>query len=76
MYRLFGISYDDYMTIECKECNHAWTAVRVTNARGERAWVTNNYGMCDFGYEKPFRHYHDGKTHSFGKKYEDFIFAK
>lgn len=73
MYRLFGIS--DYMTIECKECNHAWTAVRVTNARGERAWVTNDYGMCDFGYEKPFRHYHDGKKHS-GKLYENFIFAK
>lgn len=73
MYRLFGIS--DYMTIECKECNHAWTAVRVTNARGERAWITNDYGMCDFGYEKPFRHYHDGKKHS-GKLYENFVFAK
>ena len=73
MYRLFGIS--DYMTIECKECNHAWTAVRVTNARGERAWVTNNYSMCDFGYEKPFRHYHDGKKHS-GKLYENFVFVK
>lgn len=75
MYRLFGISYDDYMTIECKECNHAWTSVHVTNARGERAWVTNNYGMCDFGYEKPFRHYHDGKKHA-GKLYENFVFAK
>ena len=75
MYRLFGISYDDYMTIECKECNHAWTSVHVTNARGERAWVTNNYGMFDFGYEKPFRHYHDGKKHS-GKLYENFVFAK
>lgn len=75
MYRLFGISYDDYMTIECKECNHAWTAVRVTNARGERAWITNDYGMCDFGYEKPFRHYHDGKKHA-GKLYENFVFAK
>lgn len=73
MYRLFGIS--DYMTIECKECNHAWTSVHVTNARGERAWVTNNYGMCDFGYEKPFRHYHDGKKHA-GKLYENFVFAK
>lgn len=75
MYRLFGISSNDYMTIECKECNHAWTSVHVTNARGERAWVTNNYGMCDFGYEKPFRHYHDGKKHS-GKLYENFVFAK
>lgn len=73
MYRLFGIS--DYMTIECKECNHAWTAVRVTNARGERAFVTNDYGMCEFGYEKPFRHYHDGKKHA-GKLYENFVFAK
>lgn len=73
MYRLFGIS--DYMTIECKECNHAWTAVRVTNARGERAWVTNDYGMFDFGYEKPFRHYHDGKKHA-GKLYENFVFVK
>lgn len=75
MYRLFGISDDDYMTIECKECNHAWTSVHVTNARGERAWVTNNYSMGDFGYEKPFRHYHDGKKHS-GKLYENFVFAK
>lgn len=75
MYRLFGISSNDYMTIECKECNHAWTSVHVTNARGERAWVTNNYKMCDFGYEKPFRHYHDGKKHS-GKLYENFVFAK
>ena len=73
MYRLFGIS--DYMTIECKECNHAWTAVRVINARGERAWVTNNYGMVKFGYEKPFRHYHDGKKHA-GKLYENFVFVK
>lgn len=75
MYRLFGINSNDYMTIECKECNHAWTSVHVTNARGERAWVTNNYKMCDFGYEKPFRHYHDGKKHS-GKLYENFVFAK
>ena len=75
MYRLFGISSNDYMTIECKECNHAWTVVRLTNARGERAWVTNDYGMCDFGYEKPFRHYHDGKKHA-GKLYENFVFAK
>lgn len=76
MYELFGISFKDYTTIVCYECNHAWTAVRVTNARGERAWVTNDYGMCKTGFEKPYRHYHDGKTHSFGKKYEDFIFAK
>lgn len=75
MYRLFGISSNDYMTIECKECNHAWTSVHVTNARGERAWITNDYKMCDFGYEKPFRHYHDGKKHS-GKLYENFVFAK
>lgn len=73
MYRLFGIS--DYMTIECKECNHAWTAVRVTNARGERAWCINDYKMAEWGYEKPFRHYHDGKKHS-GKLYENFVFAK
>lgn len=73
MYRLFGIS--DYMTIECKECNHAWTCVRVTNARGERAWGINDYGMAEWGYEKPFRHYHDGKKHS-GKLYENFVFAK
>ena len=77
MYELFGISFKDYTTIVCYECNHAWTAVRVTNARGERAWVTNNYGMgSEVGFDKPYRHYHDGKTHSFGKKYEDFIFAK
>lgn len=76
MYELFGISFKDYTTIVCYECNHAWTAVRVTNARGERAWVTNDYGMRETGFEKPYRHYHDGKTHSFGKKYEDFIFAK
>lgn len=77
MYELFGISSKDYTTIVCYECNHAWTAARVTNARGERAWVTNNYGMgSEFGFDKPYRHYHDGKTHSFGKKYEDFIFAK
>lgn len=75
MYRLFGISYDDYMTIECKECNHAWTAVCVTNARGERAWVTNNYGVGNFGFEKPYRHYHDGKKHP-KKVYENFVFAK
>lgn len=75
MYRLFGISYDDYITIECKECNHAWTVVRVTNARGERAWGINDYGMAEWGYEKPFRHYHDGKKHS-GKLYENFVFAK
>ena len=73
MYRLFGIS--DYMTIECKECNHAWTAVRVTNSRGERAWCINDYKMAKWGYEKPFRHYHDGKKHS-GKLYENFVFAK
>lgn len=73
MYRLFGIS--DYMTIECKECNHAWTVVRVTNARGERAWGINDYSMWDSAYEKPFRHYHDGKKHS-GKLYENFVFAK
>lgn len=77
MYELFGISSKDYTTIVCYECNHAWTAVRVTNARGERAWVTNNYGMgSEVGFDKPYRHYHDGKTHSFGKKYENFIFAK
>ncbi len=76
MYELFGISSKDYTTVVCYKCNHAWTAVRVTNARGERAWVTNNYGMRETGFEKPYRHYHDGKTHSFGKKYEDFIFAK
>ena len=76
MYELFGISFKDYTTIVCYECNHAWTAVRVTNARDEVAWVTNNYGMGETGFEKPYRHYHDGKTHSFGKKYEDFIFAK
>lgn len=76
MYRLFGISSNDYMTITCYKCNHAWTAVRVTNARGERAWVTNDYGMRETGFEKPYRHYHDGNTHSFGKKYENFIFAK
>lgn len=76
MYELFGISSNDYMTITCYKCNHAWTAVRVTNARGERAWVTNDYGMRETGFEKPYRHYHDGKTHSFGKKYENFIFAK
>ena len=76
MYELFGISSKDYTTIVCYECNHAWTAVRVKNARGERAWVTNDYGMRETGFEKPYRHYHDGKTHSFGKKYEDFIFAK
>lgn len=76
MYELFGISSKDYTTIVCYECNHAWTAVRVTNARGERAWVTNDYGMCETGFEKPYRHYHDGNTHSFGKKYENFIFAK
>lgn len=77
MYELFGISSNDYMTITCYKCNHAWTAVRVTNARGERAWVTNDYGMgSEIGFDKPYRHYHDGKTHSFGKKYEDFIFAK
>lgn len=75
MYRLFGISSDDYMTIECKECNHAWTVVRVTNARGERAWGINDYSMWDSAYEKPFRHYHDGKKHS-GKLYENFVFAK
>lgn len=76
MYELFGISSKDYTTIVCYECNHAWTAVRVTNARGERAWVTNDYGMRETGFEKPYRHYHDGNTHSFGKKYENFIFAK
>lgn len=77
MYELFGISSNDYMTITCYKCNHAWTAVRVTNARGEVAWVTNDYGMgSEIGFDKPYRHYHDGKTHSFGKKYEDFIFAK
>ena len=77
MYELFGISFKDYTTIVCYECNHAWTAVRVTNARGERAWVTNDYGMgSEIGFDKPYRHYHDGKTHSFGKKYENFIFAK
>lgn len=75
MYELFGISFKDYTTVVCYECNHAWTAVRVTNARGERAWITNDYGMCDFGYEKPFRHYHDGKKHA-GKLYENFVFAK
>ena len=77
MYRLFGISDDDYMTIDCKECNHAWTCVRVTNARGERAWVTNDYGIGGYAYEKPFRHYHDGKKHC-GKEWhcDDFIFAK
>ena len=75
MYRLFGISSNDYMTIECKECNHAWTVVRVTNARGERAWGINDYSMWDSAYEKPFRHYHDGKKHS-GKLYENFVFAK
>lgn len=77
MYRLFGISDDDYMTIDCKECNHAWTCVRVTNARGERAWCTNNYGIGGYAYEKPFRHYHDGKKHC-GKEWhcDDFIFAK
>lgn len=76
MYELFGINSKDYTTIVCYECNHAWTAVRVTNARGERAWVTNDYGMRETGFEKPYRHYHDGNTHSFGKKYENFIFAK
>ena len=77
MYELFGISFKDYTTIVCYECNHAWTAVRVTNARDEVAWVTNDYGMgSEIGFDKPYRHYHDGKTHSFGKKYEDFIFAK
>lgn len=75
MYRLFGISYDDYMTIECKECNHAWTAVRVINARGERAWLTNDYGMPEIGLDKPYRHYHDGKKHP-KKVYEGFVFAK
>lgn len=73
MYRLFGIS--DYMTIDCKECNHAWTAVRVTNARGERAWLTNDYAMSEIGLDKPFRHYHDGKKHP-KKVYENFVFAK
>lgn len=73
MYRLFGIS--DYMTIECKECNHAWTVVRLTNARGERAWCINDYKIAKWGYEKPFRHYHDGKKHS-GKLYENFVFVK
>lgn len=73
MYRLFGIS--DYMTIECKECNHAWTAVRVKNARGERAWLTNDYAMSEIGLDKPFRHYHDGKKHP-KKVYENFVFAK
>lgn len=76
MYKLFGISFKDYTTITCYECKHAWTAVRVTNARGERAWVTNDYGMGEAGFEKPYRHYHDGKIHSFGKKYKNFIFAK
>ena len=73
MYRLFGIS--DYMTIECKECNHAWTCVRVTNARGERAWLVNDYAMPEFGLDKPYRHYHDGKKHP-KKVYENFVFAK
>ena len=64
MYKLFGISSNDYCYIECRECNHAWSAVRVKNAHGKRAWIKNDYGMGDIATTDQPRHYHDGKKHT------------
>lgn len=61
MYKLFGISDTAY--ISCNKCNHAWTAVEVTNSRGERAWIKNDYGTTTICYKTvPYCEKHNGRV--------------
>lgn len=43
MYELFGIK--NYRYFSCKKCDHAWSAVQVTNSKGKKGWVRNDYGI-------------------------------
>ena len=68
MYELFGISDTAY--ISCNKCNHAWTAVEVTNSRGERAWLRNDYGTLKLGYKTvPYCKKHCGRA----ERIDDFV---
>ena len=49
MYKLFGIEDKDIEYITCKPCNHSWSAVRVSNQDGKKAWLRNNYGIGTYG---------------------------
>ena len=65
MYELFGIEDKDIRFISCyRPCNHAWSAVRVSNQDGKKAWLCNNYGIGTYGTTGVPMHYnHDGKKH-------------
>ena len=68
MYELFGISDTAY--ISCNKCDHAWTAVEVTNSRGERAWLRNDYGTLKLGYKTvPYCKKHCGRA----ERIDDFV---
>lgn len=63
MYKLFGIEDKDIEYIACYPCNHGWSAVRVSNRDGKKAWLCNNYGIGSNACTGVPRHYHDGKEH-------------
>ena len=44
---LFGIDSKDIATLGCSTCNHQWSAVRVTNSKGQKAWLKNNYSISE-----------------------------
>lgn len=68
MYNLFGINSTAY--ISCHKCDHAWSAVEVTNSRGERAWLKNDYGTHKSGYKTvPYCKKHDSKA----ERIDDFV---
>ena len=47
IYKLYGL----YGTkISCHECDHAWTAVKLTNSKGKTFYAKNNYGLGYLGY--------------------------
>ena len=71
MYKLFGIEDKDIRFITCKPCNHGFSAVRVTNSKGQKAWLRNDYGIGTQGATGVPKHYHD-RTYPF-KVIDDFV---
>ena len=68
MYELFGISDTAY--ISCHKCDHSWSAVMVTNSRGERAWLKNDEGTLKSGYKTvPYCKKHCGRA----ERIDDFV---
>ena len=72
MYKLFGIEDKDIEYITCKPCNHGFSAVRVTNSKGQRAWLRNDYGIGTQGATGVPKHYHDRTTYPF-RIIDDFV---